>query len=153
MHDAKAVARALIEMAAERQIEITNLKLQKLLYFAHGLMLAQHGRALVNENFQAWKYGPVLEDLYHDLKVFGTSPIRPEDGFIKYWPTLPENADAEKRAISDVLDQLGTMRGGELINLSHDPNGPWHAVFQEQTESSTIGDDRIESYFKTIVAQ
>jgi uncharacterized phage-associated protein len=115
-------------------------------------MLAQHGKPLVQDDFQAWKYGPVLEDLYHDLKVFGTSGIRPEDGFIKYWPTLPQEASAERKAISDVLDQLGDMRGGELINISHDPNGPWYAVFQEQNQSSTIGNDRIESYFKTIVA-
>ncbi len=152
MHDAKAAARTLIEMAADRNIELTHLKLQKLLYFCHGLMLAQHGRPLVKDDFQAWKYGPVLEDLYHDLKVFGTSGIRPEDGFIKYWPTLPEEAAVERKAISDVLDQLGDMRGGELINISHDPNGPWYAVFQEQNQSSTIGNDRIASYFKTIVA-
>lgn len=152
MHDVKAVARTMINMAAERNIEITNLKLQKLLYFAHGLMLARHQTSLVDEEFQAWRYGPVLENLYHSLKIFGPSPISPADGFVKYWPVLPESSEQERAVINDVLEQLGNMSGGELISISHDPQGPWHAVFEGSTRNTNIGNEQIERYFRTIVS-
>lgn len=151
MHDPRAVARTMIQLATKHKVSVTNLKLQKLLYFAHGLMLAKNGRPLINEAFQAWKYGPVAESLYHDLKVFGPSVISPSDGFIPHWPELPADAKDERDAIEAVLAQLGKSSGGSLINLSHDPSGPWHEVFKSNEKSIEISDGAIKKYFKTIV--
>ncbi|MDO8388535.1 MAG: DUF4065 domain-containing protein [Polaromonas sp.] len=153
MSEARAVARTMIQRAAKQKLNITNLKLQKLLYFAHGLMLVRHDRPLIDEAFQAWKYGPVLEGLYHDLKVFGPSPISPADGFIPQWPDMPLEKKEELETIDAVLAQLGPLSGGELINFSHDPNGPWNAVFQSNEKSIAISDDKIKQYFATIVKQ
>lgn len=153
MYSARAVTRAMIELAAERKLAVTNLTLQKLLYFAHGLMLARHGQPLIDDTFQAWKYGPVLEDLYHDLKMFGPSHIEPNDGFIKHWPSLPIEAIDARNVIEAVLEQLGTMSGGQLIDISHDPRGPWHAVYEAKTKNIAIHNQEIEQYFKTIVRQ
>lgn len=147
----KAVARTLIEMAAKKGVAVTNLKLQKLLYFAHGFMLAQHGRPLIGEPFEAWQYGPVVESLYHDLKIFGTGRIGPKDGFVPVWPELPASALEEREAIGAVLDQLGGNSASELIRISHDANGPWHAVFKANTKNIRIEDSAIEAYFKTVL--
>lgn len=151
MHDPKAVARTMIEKAATQNIAVTNLTLQKLLYFAHGLMLAKYDRPLVNQSFQAWKYGPVLEGLYHDLKMFGPSKISPNDGFVPWWPTLQGNVENEITSINAVLQQLGPMSGGALINISHDINGPWYSAYQATTKNICIDNEKIKSYFKTLV--
>lgn len=152
MYEARAVAKTMIDLAAERNLSVTNLTLQKLLYFAHGLMLVRSGDALVDEPFQAWKYGPVVESLYHDLKIFGTSQISPDAGYIPNWPGLPpDEASVARRAIADVLDQLGGMSGGQLINVSHDPNGPWNEVYKAATRNIKIENEKIKRYFQTIV--
>lgn len=152
MSNVKAVARTAIDLATQQGLSVSNLKLQKLLYFAHGLALAKYGTPLIKgEKFEAWKYGPVLESLYHNLKVFGPSMIGPNDGFVAQWKPLPDDAENERKALASTLAQLGSLSGGKLINISHDPRGPWHAVFNATTKNITIEDDRIKSYFDTIV--
>lgn len=155
MTTVKAVARKLIDLAHAKNIPVTNLKLQKLLYFAHGLMLVRHEAKLIDtESFQAWKYGPVLADLYHDMKIFGQSNIKPTDGFIPFWPELDGDMKHEKtEVLNAVLDQLGSMSGGRLIDISHDTNGPWHGVYISNKKNIDIDNDAIKDYFKTIVKQ
>ena len=51
------------------------MKLQKLAYFAHGWNLAIRNTPLINESVEAWKFGPVIPSLYHDVKGYGMEPI------------------------------------------------------------------------------
>lgn len=151
MNTSRSVARTIIEIAAQKKLPVTNLTLQKLLYFSHGLMLVRHDATLIQDDFQAWKYGPVVDSLYHDLKIFGSSPILPNAGFIGIWPEL---SDAKTRTVlNDVLNQLGNMSGRELINFSHDPESPWYAVYESDSTSIKIPNEKIKDYFKTIVRQ
>lgn len=67
----------LVRRAAKRNFKLTNLSLQKLAYFAHGWHLALFDKPLLEENdaFEAWRYGPVLPELYHALKAFSNNNI------------------------------------------------------------------------------
>lgn len=150
-YSAQTAARTMIDRANDKGIPITNLKIQKLLYFAHGLLLALSNRQLVDENFQAWKYGPVIESLYHDLKIFGSSAIPPSSEFVNYWDQINKDDSDAIEAIDAVLDQLGANTGGNLIEVSHDTNGPWHRVYHENTKSIDIDNSDIQTYFNTIV--
>lgn len=152
MHEPKLAAKTMLLEAGHFGIALTNLKLQKLLYLAHGLMLARHAEPLVNEPFKAWKYGPVLESLYHRLKVFGPDAISANDPFIKPWLGLPQDARLARQAIVDVLVQFGRMSSGNLVNLSHAPQGPWEVVYTAANASSEISDASIEQYFKQYLA-
>lgn len=153
MNASRAVARTTIEMAARKQMNVTNLTLQKLLYFSHGLMLASYDTPLIDDVFQAWKYGPVVEALYHDLKMFGPAHIAPDNGFINLWPKLSQDSEREHLVINTVLDQLGKMSGRQLVQFSHDPKGPWHTVYESHKHSIEIPNEEIKKYFKTIVKQ
>ena len=55
---------------------LTNLEMQKLIYLAHMLHLGQEKSPLIEERFQAWHYGPVQPDLYQQLKIFGSNPVK-----------------------------------------------------------------------------
>lgn len=148
MYDPRSVSRTMIDRAAPLGVEMTNLKLQKLLYIAHGAMLAVHNRALVNTTFAAWKYGPVLESLYHDLKIFGSDSIKSGDSYIQQWNPIPQE-DAEAISIVDaVLGHFGPMTGYGLIQWSHLPDGPWNAVYKDNTKNLTIADPEIKRYFR-----
>ena len=73
--EAIAVANRLIDIAAENGAKVNPLKVQKLVYFAHGWNLALVDAPLIRERVEAWKYGPVVSDLYHALKEYGAGPI------------------------------------------------------------------------------
>ena len=64
-YSAKAIANAFLQRAFNEKKAIGQLKLQKLVYIAHGYYLAlTGGNPLVNEPFEAWDYGPVNRTLY-----------------------------------------------------------------------------------------
>jgi len=54
---------------------LTPLKLQKLIYYAHGWHLALRDQPLIDELIEAWEYGPVVPNVYHEFKEFGNQPI------------------------------------------------------------------------------
>jgi uncharacterized phage-associated protein len=52
------------------------MKLIKTVFIAHGFYLASKDKPLVNEFVQAWKYGPVIDSVYHEFKGLGHKPIK-----------------------------------------------------------------------------
>ena len=66
---------------AESGDNISNLKLQKLLYYAQGFSLALNGEPLFDEPLVAWAHGPVVTDLYHAFKQYGSGAIPPPESF------------------------------------------------------------------------
>lgn len=148
MGSPRTVARSMLEKADELGLSLTNLKLHKLLYLAHGLALAKYDCPLLDgEKFAAWKYGPVMESLYHDLKVFGSSTIKSDSPFVAGWSSVAKGSPEDK-AIESILKQFGTKSAGTLIDITHKSDGPWHAVFDAHTPSITIDDEKIKDYFK-----
>ncbi|MFB9087115.1 DUF4065 domain-containing protein [Erwinia tracheiphila] len=76
-YSATAVANAFIEKAIKRQVpDLTPMKLQKLLFYVQSWHLKLYdGKTLFEESFMRWKFGPVIPNLYHELKRYGSSPI------------------------------------------------------------------------------
>jgi uncharacterized phage-associated protein len=54
---------------------ITNMKLQKLVYYAQGVYTGIVETPLFKETIEAWTYGPISPDLYHKFKIFENKPI------------------------------------------------------------------------------
>lgn len=59
---------------------ISNMKLQKLLYYEQGYHLAYYGTPLFDEEIEAWKFGPVVPQIYEKYKIYENKPIMPADG-------------------------------------------------------------------------
>ena len=66
-YDVRAVANFFLDQAQEEGQKLDHMKLQKLAYIAHGWHLAITGEPLFHERVEAWPYGPVIPDLYHEL--------------------------------------------------------------------------------------
>ncbi|MEN3235718.1 MULTISPECIES: Panacea domain-containing protein [Methylobacterium] len=113
---------------------MTNLALQKLVYFCHAWFLVDLKRPLIRHKFEAWEYGPVLPYLYREFKAFDRSPITsratqidPHNGKKK---VVPYSFDAETQSqLSKVVGFYSHMRAGDLVELSHVADGPWHRVW------------------------
>src|SRR6516164_1590141 len=101
MNDPRVVANYMLDVAANRGIAVTNLALQKLLFFAHAISLAERKVGLVSGYFEAWQYGPVHPTVYQAFKTAGSSAIefRAEtlDPVTRVKKPLPQLSDSETR--------------------------------------------------------
>ena len=75
MYSALVVARYIIKRCNELNRPISNLKLQKLLYFVQAEFLVGEGSACFPEEIEAWDFGPVVPEVYHRYKAYGSASI------------------------------------------------------------------------------
>ncbi len=122
---------------------LSNLKLQKLVYYAQGFHLALMGRPLFDEPIEAWEHGPVVPSLYRMLKQHGSEPV----------PTPAEGIDAslyseELRGLLDeVFHVYGQFSASKLRNMTH-AEPPWIEA-HNVSPSTAISHESMQSYFKT----
>lgn len=75
------LANHIIAVAQKQNREITNLQLQKVMYFAlkyaieNGIFSKEQLQEIYDEPFLVWLYGPVVKSQYERFKKFGSSPI------------------------------------------------------------------------------
>jgi uncharacterized phage-associated protein len=128
---------AIAEMDGEL---ISNMKLQKLLYYAQGTYLAIVGTALFDDPIVAWKHGPVVETVYHEYKAYGSSGIE-YDGC-----DLPEFDDNAVSILEQVYDVFGQYSAWKLREMTHNED-PWNITEQgEIIDLSIIKDFFIRNY-------
>jgi uncharacterized phage-associated protein len=106
-----------IERANQTESEISNLKLQKLVYYSQAWHLAIHGTPLFEEDFQAWVHGPVVPELYQKYKSFGWQPIKEAAS-----PKLSEEASS---FLNEVADEYFACDAYELEQMTH-VEAPWN---------------------------
>ena len=127
---------------------ISNLKLNKLLYFAQGTYLARTGETLFDEPIEAWQMGPVVPAVYDKYKHFGKSPI-PASAVSSESHEFSEDATD---AILDVLREFGKYTGAALVSMTHKADTPCSETFysnhsMSNTTKHQIPLQSIKEYF------
>lgn len=108
------IASYFLYKAQEDQELLSNLKLQKLVYYAQGLHLAAFNKPLFKEKIKAWIYGPVVPKLYSIYKDFGTKGISADPTFD------PSSIDEKTRDFLDeVHEAFGQFSAIRLMELAH----------------------------------
>jgi uncharacterized phage-associated protein len=148
------IAKFFIEKANSEEIEtpewlivewITNLKLQKIIYFAHAYSLVKTGSPLVTENFQARKLWPVLKTLYAQLKSFGNEPI-PNSAITD----ITSDIDTSTLSmLNSIWGDMWKFSASELVRMSHD-HWPWVTVYRENVSDIIIPNRIIKLQFSKI---
>jgi len=133
-HDGRAVANFVLDAAEHANRPVTNLSLQKLVYFSHVWSLVDLRRPLVRHSFEAREYGPVLQYLYREFRQFEARPITNKAKRINpltgAGEVVRESFDAETRELLNrVLRFYGRLSPGALVALAHVEDGPWHRVW------------------------
>lgn len=121
---------------------MTNMKLNKLLFFAQAASIQRFGRPLFDAPLEAWKYGPVVRDVYRAFKNYGRNsiakPAKPFD-----WKTVdPETLTLlcdVYRAYARDYSAIG------LMQVTHQPDTPWSDVY-EPDQDETISIDSIKAW-------
>jgi uncharacterized phage-associated protein len=122
------VARYFLALAVEDGDLITNLKMQKLVYYAYAWALVKNDRKLFRESIQAWANGPVVPSLYQELRRYGAGPIGEdflgiarEEAFERLAGTFPEDV---RETLNGVYEQYMRLSAFDLVVLTHDEK-PW----------------------------
>lgn len=125
------VANFIIELAKKNKKNVTNLQLQKILFFLQGYSLSHFRTPLIDGKFSKWKYGPVQQEVYHLFRSYGSSPIVDEaiDAFYDHGKLViqPYSKVDEKsigneeifNQISNFAYKLLNKSAWELVNMTH----------------------------------
>lgn len=155
--DPRSVANAILGVAAEYGFSVTQLSIQKIVYFVHGRYLTENDEPLVSGYFEAWKYGPVHPLIYSSFKRYGSSPIdKPaivKDLMSGEETIVPQPTDPLIRLfIREAAVRYLRMTPGQLIDLSHAPKSPWdkvtYAQDNERKYGARISNDDIKHLFR-----
>lgn len=117
---------------------ISNLKLQKLLYYAQGCFLAVTNAPLFDDAIVAWQHGPVVESVYHQYKDFGANGIDFTEDF-----DFSQFTDEENDLLQEVYNMFGQYSAWKLRNMTHEET-PW----KETPRNKEINLETMKNFFK-----
>jgi uncharacterized phage-associated protein len=124
---------------------MTNLRVNKLLYFAQGECLRRLGYPLFDDDIEAWTYGPVVPYVYQTYKKFGRGPIK--EDMVNDDNTFTEQ---EKDVLFDVLRNYGKFSTSTLVSMSHLEKSPCATAHQNGDKHAKISSESIKCFFKKL---
>ncbi|HLL88867.1 MAG TPA: type II toxin-antitoxin system antitoxin SocA domain-containing protein [Tepidisphaeraceae bacterium] len=147
------VGESLLERARQNgPADVSPMKLLKLVYIAHGWSLAYFDQPLIYNRIEAWKFGPVIPDLYHRIKQFGVGSV-PSGVLTGGCPV--ELSEPQKRLLDTVWKAYGGFDGIRLSAMTHQPNTPWDTVWNKNRGSTyrgaQISNDLIRGHYKQMM--
>lgn len=158
-YDAKAVANYFLDVAADHNSSLTPMKLQKLIFFAHGWFLAVYDEPLIADQIEAWQFGPVVPSIYHEFKHARSGAISTKATEFDYSdfelvePSVPKTDKSSRELMHKVWRTYGKLTGVQLSNLTHLPGTPWanaRANLEGDGRNVPIDDESIKTHFKAL---
>lgn len=149
------VADYILLLSSLRGRFLTPFELIKRVFISHGRYLAYTDRPLINDRIEAWKHGPVIPVLYHELKLHGEQPI----SALRYCNTPIQESErrhtdlstiltpAQKDIITGVVTSFGDWDMGQIYQLCHEPGSPWAQCYTGKY-GVEIPDHVIRDYYK-----
>lgn len=153
------VARYIINYSNEKGYGVSNLRLQKLLYFVQAYYLAftDSHEPCFSDVIEAWEFGPVVPQVYHEFKCYGSGNIPTINSYFDYdenaiWSikripyvsnVIPEN---DKKIIQGVVEQFSNYSTSALVELTHKQK-PWRSVY-DRSQKNEIKKSSIKEYFE-----
>jgi uncharacterized phage-associated protein len=144
--NANVVANELLTRGQRDGVSIDPMKLQKLLYLEQGWHLLFLNSALFSQDIEAWKYGPVIPEIYQEFKEFRSSPITRT---AEVGPNFLRPSELDIRLIEDVWNKYKDKGAIYLSMLTHEPGSAWDIARREGSGwySPIIPNDLIRAEF------
>ncbi len=121
-YSALEVARYIITQCFEMGSPVSNLKLQKMLYFLWVDFYRETGRMLFRDNICAWQLGPVVPEVYYEFCSYAGSPI------CGFYTTTIASDDAEE--MNGIISEYVNIPASVLVNRTHESGTAWDAVYK-----------------------
>lgn len=143
MYSAIIVAQYIIEHCNSIGKTISNLKLQKILYFVQAEFLVSKGEPCFREPIEAWDFGPVVPEVYHRYKVYGSASIPCIERQL-YYP-FSEN---DRVMIDGIVDECAKYSASMLVEMTH-RQAPWKNAYRPYA-STEISNASIKAFFEEV---
>ena len=157
MYRALDIARYAINYINTNEKDISNLKLQKILYYIQAAFLTEIGNTCFSDTIICWQHGPVVKIVYDEFKIYGADSIPFQknitklvfkDGILKF-ETLPYSDEqiksAHKQLINKVLNGLMDYDAWFLVEKTHEET-PWKELHSNY--NTEIRPEEIKKYFE-----
>lgn len=128
--------------AKDKNISLTNLKLQKLMYFIEAYYMVENPDEdkLFSSSWSAWDYGPVNKVLYMYYKKFGSMEISLQTEEISIGESLPET---NKKYIRCIYNLFGHFSAFDLVTLTHLNGSPWDEIYKSNKTNNKYDFDKL----------
>ncbi|QKF64112.1 Panacea domain-containing protein [Campylobacter corcagiensis] len=114
---------------------ISNLQLQKILYYIQYEFLTKYDEPLFEDDFEAWKFGPVIPSIYYKYCAGGSLKIISNDNADEDFNDLYLN---QKYVIDEIVEKQRIKYPWNLVNEVHKKNKAWDKVFSQGAGSGKI---------------
>lgn len=145
MYSSRAIANAILQIAHDSGGQLTNMQLQKLVYFAHGWHLALKDEPLFEDAVKAWNFGPVIPPLYNKLKKYGNETVTE--------PISTDETEPIDSYVAALLNRIyaiyGHMSGAQMSYLTHKEGTPWATTWKSE-KFAIISNELIKKHFLTL---
>lgn len=157
MYDVLDVSRYVINYSNDKNYNISNLKLQKLLYFIQAFFVVmKNGTPCFSERIEAWNFGPVVPEAYREFKCYGSGSIPYIHSYLVFdggslWNLHRKEFDKgvlkkeDRDRICKVVDTFAKYTATDLVGLTH-RQAPWKKAYRPQ-ENNEITLESIREYF------
>ena len=149
-HHPVAIANYLVEKAALEGRHLDILQLVDLVYLAHGWCLGITDYPLLSTRIEAWKYGPVVPEVYEAFRLHGnTIRARAKDENGRLYQA--EMDDEQARIVNKVYDTYKDLEPARLSYLAHHKGTPWHEIRSAGDYYVAIPNEKIHTYYRNLV--
>lgn len=145
MYNAKSIAYAVLSYCEEHNYMMSNLKLQKVLYFIQAQFLVSEDVPCFEDDIEAWDFGPVVQSVYYQYRMFGGAGIilNKDDPLIPYYQYINYR---DMETIGSMIDELSKYSSSKLVEITHNQT-PWKKNFVPYAQRKIPLKD-IENFFK-----
>jgi len=144
MADARRISEFFLDVSTKNGNPISNMKLQKLLYYAQAWSLLRNDKPIFDDDIRAWKDGPVVPSVYNGYKKHGADPIPFCGDFDR--GILDEE---ELMTLIEVINSYGGYSAFELRNMTHNPGTAWRAVYHGGAHFGIIPQELIRECYRS----
>lgn len=146
MYSALSVARYIIDYCNERGRGVSNLKLQKILYFvqAEFLVSTPNNQPCFKDKIEAWDFGPVVPNVYHQYKIFGSASI-PARINERLTPYLEKIQPADQLKIEAIVDETARYSASQLVEITHHQT-PWISAYRRGFNNEITNESILEFF-------
>lgn len=129
------------------QIGITNIRLQKLLYFVQVYFIIKYKEICFSEKIVAYPSGPVVIEVYEEFKKYGRTNIQTVTSYgvfdIPFFENVIDTNDRE--LITYVINMFSDYSDSTLVDITHCQT-PWkNSIYKRIGAEIEIKD--IENFF------
>lgn len=128
MVSALDLAKYIITKCVEGKCPISNLQLQKILYYIQAWSLKSNGNAIFDDEIEAWTFGPVVPEVYYHFCGFGASSINVR--YNNVLSRIPDLLGPNIDGIDKLIQEKRKLNPWDLVEETHRKGYAWDIVYR-----------------------